>query len=353
MIRHLLERKHEVVAIAPDGSPEVDRLLADWGVRRLPISLERTGTNFHSDLRVLIQLCRHMKTERPDVVLSYTIKPVVYGAIASRLIGVPHFAAMITGLGFTFNSPTGPRQRIVQGVARILYRIAMTYTNTLFFQNPDDEADFKRAGLLDPKHVIIRIAGSGINLERFPSMKLPDGPIGFLMIARLLADKGVREYLAAAAAARRVRPDLQFHLVGPFDTNPSSVSQEEIAAAVTAGTVVYHGAVTDVRPHLANCHVNVLPSYREGTPRSVLEAMATGRAIITTDAPGCRETIVEGENGLLVVPRDADSLARAFLRIAEFPREEISRMAVASRRIAEERFDVNIVNERIAAALLL
>jgi glycosyltransferase involved in cell wall biosynthesis len=353
LIRHLIERGHVVVTAAPDGPADVDRTLAEWGVRRLSIGLERTGANLLADLKLLFELRRLLRAERPDVVLAYTIKPVVYGALAARWAGVPRRAAMITGLGFAFAPPTTLRQRVVRAVARGLYRAGMACTDTVFFQNPDDEADFRRAGLLRPEQGIVRTGGSGVNLNRFAALPLPEGPLRFLMIARLLVNKGVREYLQAAASARRERPELQFHLVGPFDPHPSAVPRDEIEAAVEQGAVIYHGAASDVRPHLANCHVYVLPSYREGTPRSVLEAMAVGRAIVTTDAPGCRETVVPGDNGMLVAPGQAEPLAQALLKMASLPRQEISRMAARSREIAETRFDVGLVNNQIANALSL
>ena len=353
LIRHLIQRGHEVVTIAPDGPPGLDLALAEWGVRRLSIGLQRTGSNLIADLRVLFELRRLLRAEQPDVVLAYTIKPVVYGILAARWAGVPRRAAMITGLGFAFAPPAGMRQRITRAAARSLYRAAMACTDTVFFQNPDDEADFRQAGLLRPAQRIVQTGGSGVNLDRFATLPLPDGPLRFLMIARLLIDKGVREYLQAAALARRERPDLTFHLVGPFDVHPSAVPQAEVDAAVAQGTVVYHGPVADVRPHLADCHVYVLPSYREGTPRSVLEAMAVGRAVITTDAPGCRETVVPGDNGLLVAPQRADALAQAILQIANLPYTEVTRMAARSRALAVSRFDVALVNQHIADALAL
>lgn len=353
LIRHLLARGHEVIAAAPGEAAEVDRKLSSWGVRRIQIGLQRTGSSFASDLRVLAELYRLMRVEKPDVMLAYTIKPVVYGALAARLARVPRRAAMITGLGFAFAPPATLRQGIVRTVARTLYRMAMSCTDTVFFQNPDDEADFRRAGLLHSGQRIAHTGGSGVNLEHFAPVALPGGSLRFLMVARLLVDKGVREYLQAAAQARSSRPDLSFHLVGPFDEHPSAVTRAEVESAVAAGAIVYHGATSDVRPHLADCHVYVLPSYREGTPRSVLEAMAVGRPVITTDAPGCRQTVVPDDNGWLVAPQQAQPLAQAMLRMAELPREGIERMAARSRALVESRFDVNVVNSQISDALNL
>jgi glycosyltransferase involved in cell wall biosynthesis len=227
----------------------------------------------------------------------------------------------------------------------------MRFTTVVFFQNPDDEADFKSRGLLHPDQRIIRIPGSGVNLKHFGRNDLPRGPLKFLMIARLLVAKGVREFLQAAHEVRQSYPEVEFHLVGPFDPHPGAVSRAEIESAVSSGGVIYHGAVDDVRPFLRDCHVYVLPSYREGRPRSVLEAMAVGRPIITTDAPGCRETVIAGENGWLIPPREVASLVTAMVNMIKMDSRELGRMAAASRRLAETEYDVAVVNRTIESAL--
>lgn len=353
LICYLRDCGHEVLAVAPGVAPDVDRRLESWGVRRLSVRLERTGLSFFSDLRTLLGLRHLMLAEKPDIVLTYTIKPVIYGSIAAWTVGVPHRAAMITGLGYAFAPSSTIFQYLVRGGARLLYKAAMMCAHTVFFQNPDDQADFERLGLLSGSQRVVQIAGSGVNLDRFAALPLINGPMRFLMIARLLVEKGVREYINAAALVRQIRPDLSFHLVGPFEDHPSAVSREEVQSAVHKGDLIYHGATSDVRPFLADCHVFVLPSYREGTPRTVLEAMAVGRPVITTNAPGCRETVISGENGFLVESQQVQPLVDAMLLIAELPSEEIRRMAVRSRAQVEARFDVNIVNEQIAKVLAL
>jgi glycosyltransferase involved in cell wall biosynthesis len=353
LLRHLVASGHDVLAAAPAGPAWVDERLAQWQVRRLVLPMDRTGTGLLADLKLLAVLRRLCRTERPDAVLGYTIKPVVYGSIAARLAGVPRVGAMITGLGFTFMPVQRARQRAVQAVARALYWLALKCADVALFQNPDDEADFRAAGLLPARLDVVRIAGSGINIERFARQPLPAGPMRFLMVSRLLADKGVREYLGAARLLKASHPDAECHLVGPYDSNPSAISKAEVEAAVADGSVVYHGPVQDVRPALATCHVYVLPSYREGTPRSVLEALATGRAVITTDAPGCRETVVPGSNGELVAVGDARALAGMMGRFAEMPTAELTHRGEASRQLAEAKYDVRLVNAAIARALHL
>jgi glycosyltransferase involved in cell wall biosynthesis len=183
-------------------------------------------------------------------------------------------------------------------------------------------------------------------LQKFGPAPFPEGPLHFLLIARVLSAKGIREYAVAAERVRKTRPEVQFHLVGGIDSNPDAIPAEEVKRWHDAGTVVWHGEASDVRPHLAECHVYVLPSYREGTPRSVLEAMAMGRPIITTDAPGCRETVIEGENGFLVPPRTVDPLIAAMERFVDDP-DLIARMGRRSREIAESKFDVDKINAQM------
>lgn len=353
LLRHLVAGGHRVSAAAPAGPSWVDDRLQQWGVRRLTIPLDRTGTGLLADLSLLAALRRLMRQHQPDAVLAYTIKPVVYGLIAARLAGVAHRVAMVTGLGFTFMPAQGWRQRLVQGVARGLYRIAMHCAHVVLFQNPDDEAEFRRAGLIPAGLGVVRIPGSGIHVDRFACQPVPQGPPRFLLIARLLADKGVREYLGAAKMLKARHPEAACHLVGPFDSNPSAIQPAEIEAAVAAGSIAYHGTVQDVRPLLAQCQIYVLPSYREGMPRSVLEALAIGRPVITTDAPGCRETVVPGLNGELVPVADAQALADSMVRLAAQPHAVLQRMGTASREMAVSKYNVTLVNSAIAKALRL
>jgi glycosyltransferase involved in cell wall biosynthesis len=352
LLAGLVKEGHTVTAAAPDGPAWVDEELARLGVKRVRIGMDRTGMNVIADLRLLAELVRLCRRTAPDIVLAYTAKPVIYGTLAARIARVRTIAAMITGLGFIFSEPDSTKQAMVRAMARWLYRVALKGTHIVFFQNPDDEADFRRYALLRPEHRVVVTNGSGVNLERFAYQPLPPGPLRFLMISRLLADKGVREFIAAARAIRREHPEVSFHLVGPYDSNPAAISRAEIELAESEGSIEYHGPTNDVRPALKKCHVYVLPSYREGTPRSVLEAMAVGRPVVTTDAPGCRETVTAGVNGLLVPPREPDSLTQALRWLIAAPRAELARMGDEARRIATTRYDVMSVNATIATTLL-
>ena len=306
------------------------------------VPIRRAGTNPLADLTALWSLWRLMHKTRPDVVMGYTIKPVIYGTLAAWLAGVPRRFALLTGLGYAFtNDATGLRawvKRLVQG----LYALALRHAHKVFFQNPDDQALFRKLGILRPETPSVVVNGSGVDVESYSVAPLP-AESNFLLIARLLGDKGVREYAQAAQFIKRTHPEVQLSLVGWIDENPDAIEQSELDDWVKHGAINYLGRLSDVRPAIANCSVYVLPSYREGTPRTVLEAMAMGRAIITTDAPGCRETVVDGDNGLLVPVKSVDALAAAMERFIADP-GLAERMGKRSRQIAEEKYDAHKVN---------
>jgi glycosyltransferase involved in cell wall biosynthesis len=350
LLQDLIERGHRVVACAPGAPAPVVASLAAIGVTYRDVPLQRTGLRPDQDLYALCALTTLFRKLRPDVVLSYTIKPVTYGLLAARLAGVPRRFAMITGLGYTFIG-AGLQAKLASAAARQLYRLSLHGAERIFFQNPDDLALFLRLRLVRRSEQAVMINGSGVDLEVFRPAVLPQGDVSFLLIARLLRDKGIREYVEAARQVRARHPRTRFHLVGRLDEgNPAAITARELRAWETAGIVRYLGRLEDVRPALAATSVYVLPSYREGTPRTVLEAMAMGRPIVTTDAPGCRETVRHGVNGYLVPARDADALAQAMARFVEAP-DLIAAMGRESRRLAEEKYDVHKVNRVILQAM--
>jgi glycosyltransferase involved in cell wall biosynthesis len=351
LLRELIHLGHGVVACAPAAPAPVIASLAAIGVAYRDVPIRRTGLRPDQDLYALCALTALFRKLRPDVVLSYTIKPVTYGLLAARLAGVPRRFAMITGLGYTFIG-AGLQAKLASVAARQLYRLSLRGADRIFFQNPDDLALFEGLRLFRSEQAVM-INGSGVDIDVFRPAPLPQGDVSFLLIARLLRDKGIREYVEAARQVRASYPRTRFHLVGRLDEgNPAAISAQELRAWETEGIVRYLGRLDDVRPAVAAASVYVLPSYREGTPRTVLEAMAMGRPIVTTDAPGCRETVRPGVNGYLVPVRDADALARAMARFVEAP-ELISAMGRESRRIAQEKYDVHKVNQVILQAMRL
>jgi glycosyltransferase involved in cell wall biosynthesis len=353
MLRSMVEHGHEVLAVAPEDDPEVRAALAAMGVRYRSAPIHRTSMNPVRDGGSTVALARLFRSVRPDIVLTYAAKPVIYGSIAARLARVPKRAAMITGLGSALGGSTmgaSRSRRTLASMMRALYRTGLRGVHTLFFQNPDDLAAFEAMHLIAPGTRVVRIDGSGVNLERFPERPMPSGPVSFLMISRLIRDKGVREYIEAGRLLRAEMPDIRIRLLGPLDSNPTAVDQDELDTWIQEGTVEYLGATDDVRPYLADSHVCVLPSYGEGMPRSILEALATGRPIVVTDVAGCRETVVDGWNGRLVQPKDASSLAAGMLDLARRA-DELATMGLHSRQLAIERFDVARVNATILGTL--
>ena len=231
-----------------------------------------------------------------------------------------------------------------------MYAVALRGAHIVFFQNPDDEQLFRASGLVGRGQRRVRINGSGVDLEHYAPAPLPDGPLIFLMVGRLLREKGVFEFVEAAGRVKALRPAARFQLLGGLDPNPTSITEEALRRLQEDGTIEYLGTVTDVRPMIEDAHVIVLPSYHEGMPRSVLEGMSMGRAIITTDAPGCRETVETGENGFLVPVRDTDALTAAMLDLID-DRGKVSAMGAKSRQMAELRFDVHAVNQVILESM--
>lgn len=348
LLQAVQDRGFRVIAAAPQLKDEQDSVagLARLGVNWREFPLSRTGLNAFADLRSVASLVRLMRAEKPEVVFGYTAKPVIFGTIAAALAGVPRRYALITGLGYAFTTGGGTRRALVKRLLMALYRVAFRKTTKVFFQNHDDAALFKQLGLLPAGLPVVVVNGSGIDLDKFRPAPFPEGPLQFLLVARMLSAKGIREYVAAARQVRKTRSDAQFHLVGGTDSNPDAIAADEVQRWHESGDVVWHGEVSDVRPHVAACHVFVLPSYREGTPRSTLEAMAMGRPIITTDVPGCRETVVDRENGLLVPPRAVEPLAEAMETFIDNPKL-IAEMGQRSREIAEEKFDVDKINAQM------
>ena len=343
---------HEVIAIAPEDDDSVRKRLSEKGIKYYVVPMARTGFNPFADLWYLVKLSQCLWRINPDLVLAYTIKPVVYGLPAARLARVNRRYALITGLGYAFTDAEASLSRnIIKKLASNLYKFGLRSATGLFFQNPDDQELFREQGIYRKRVPSYVINGSGVDTESFAQLPLPSQP-NFLFIGRVLRDKGVVEYADAARSIKSNYPQATFHLVGPLDSNPSGITAETVSSWVKEGHIQYHGAVSDVKPHIAACSVFVLPSYREGTPRSVLEAMSSGRAIVTTDAPGCRETVIEGGNGYLVKPRDSDDLARAMERLAGSPelREQMGRK---SRELAVQKYNVHQVNTTMLEAMNL
>ena len=354
LIQAMVKRDLEVYALAPDYDDETRKKVEQLGAKSVPYRLSRTGLNPFRDTWDFLSLIFTLRKIKPDVTFSYTIKPVIYGTLAAWILGIPRRFAMIPGLGYAFTVPEERdewKRRVVRRIAQFLYKLALRKTTKVFFQNPDDLNEFVQKGLVHPEKAFL-LGPTGVDLEVFtPALPVTD-PIAFLLAARLLREKGVREFVEAARQIKAKYPDTRFILLGGLDTNPGAISREEVEGWVKEGLIEWPGHVADVKPYLAQASVFVLPSYREGVPRSIQEAMAMARPIITTDAPGCRETVIPGVNGFLVPVRDVDALVSAMERFINEP-ELIERMGKESRRIAEERFDVHKINKTLVEEMHL
>ncbi|MHC1699379.1 MAG: glycosyltransferase family 4 protein [Humidesulfovibrio sp.] len=377
LLRALVLRGHKVMALAPPedpGAPDTAVALRAMGVELVRFPMRRGGVDPRQDLRTLLALRREFLELQPDLVLPYTIKPVIYGSLAARWVArggkAPVVASLVTGLGYAFGGleqdagagaqPWTGRRLLTELVVR-LYRKALENNRVVIFQNPDDRDLFASLGITGQGQRVAVVAGSGVDLDHFaPAPPVLSGSFAgamtgapvFLCIARLLWAKGVGVYVEACRLLKQRHPQAICRLLGPLDRVPDAVPEDMVRSWREDRVVEILDPVDDVRPHLAQASVFVLPSFREGTPRSVLEAMAMARPVVTTDVPGCRQTVEEGVTGFLVPPFEPGALMRAMARFIEEP-ERIAQMGAAGRRLAEEKFDAELVVRDMLAALPL
>lgn len=354
LIRHMRRAGHEVVCCAPSGDADAETALAAQGARLRHYPLDRKGLNPLSDLRTTRALYSLFKQEKPDLLFASTIKPVIYGCMAARAAGVPHIYATITGLGYAFEADTFFK-KCVNRLGRLLYGAALSGAEGIFFQNQDDITVFRQSGILGSGARVLTARGTGVDTKRFAPSPFPDysdqgrlnGPPVFLLVARLLEAKGLPEYAEAARLLKVRYPEARFQVLGPPEKGLGSVSMEQMQNWQRQGCIEYLGETRDVRPYVEAAHVLVLPSWREGTPTSIMEGMSMGRPAVVTDAPGCREVVRNGVNGYLVPVRNPQALAGAMEAFITRP-EDIARMGKAGRELAVNEFDA----EKVAARIL-
>lgn len=331
----------QTLAIAPD-----DGIGAAPGDGRIIVPMDRGGTNPVRDLATLAAYVRCFRVKRPRAVLSFTPKANIWAGIASRLTGIPFFPN-ISGLGTAFLAGG-----LVRHIQLWLYKRALAHAGAVFFQNSDDLQAFVDDGLVRTDQARL-LPGSGIDLDHFSPQPMPANAIShFLFIGRLLTDKGVRELMDAARQLRREGVPFALTVIGDVDPgNPSSVTTREIDGWRSEELATFAGQQGDVRPFIAACDAVVLPSYREGLPRSLLEAAASARPMIATDVPGCREVVIAGETGLLCGARDAGSLATAIRSFCSLSGEDRDVLGRSARLLAEQRFDQRLVVQHYLDAL--
>lgn len=343
MMQSFRKAGYDVVAIGNEPLDAWKEKFSVEGIKYRQIAVERNGTNPLKDLKTLSSIKAILKEEMPDKIFCYQAKTVIYGSIAAHQIGIKDIYSLIAGLGSVFLG-TGLKNKLVQTILSIEYKLALKYCKNVFFQNHDDSSVFVNRKIVT-KEKIAYINGSGVNTEKFVPTALPGTP-AFLFIGRLIRDKGIAEYLEACRQVKEAFPNIRCLLVGPYDTNPTALKPEELQNYIDNGVIEYFGEQSDVRTFIEQCSIYVLPSYHEGTPKTVLEAMACGRAIITTDAPGCRETVEDNVNGYLVPIRDTETLVEKMKFLIQ-NYNSVCEMGKKSRKIAVNRFDVNIVNNQI------
>lgn len=348
LIRSLVAAGHEVVAVAPKDKYAAS--LNALGCRFVPLHMENGGTNPLKDALLTWRFLRLFIDERPDVYLGYTIKPNVYGSIVAHLLRIP-VINNIAGLGIVFG-----KSGFLQKVVRALYRLALLRSAKVFFQNSDDRHLFIKGAIVRAELTDL-LPGSGVDLNRFvptaiPCTKSSTGKFRFLLISRMLWEKGVGEFSDAAKLVRFNWPQTEFCLLGFLDVqNPDAISRTEMDSLVAAG-INYLGTSDDVRVEIAKADCIVLPSYyREGTPRTLLEAAAMGRPIITTDAVGCREVVEDGVNGYLCKMRDAKDLAAKMHQMLCLPAEQLTEMGLRGRAKMQADFDEKIVIKKYLVAI--
>lgn len=354
LLKSLVKSGIEVCTVAPPDIESISEQMSEIGVRYIPLDYSKSSINPFKELGVIFAIMSIIKREVPDVMFSFMTKPVIYGSIAAKLCGVKHIQSMIEGLGYMFIGRT-IKQRILKYIALVLYWIALKCTNRVYFLNNDDKQCFEKY-LVSPKKTK-RIFGIGIDLEKFFPVEHSKGNLMFLFVGRLLVDKGIKEFIEAAKIVSAKYSQARFVIVGGADENPASLSSEEIAEYAKTTAIKFVGIQADVRPYLMECSALVLPSYREGMPVSPMEAMASSRAVILTDVPGCRELIIrkspsdtldngvfEGRNGYMVEKGNSQAIAKAMIDLIENP-HKIEAMGREGRKFAEQFLDCNKINK--------
>lgn len=353
LIRKLVHDKHIVYAFTSEYTDTCLEKIKALGAIPITYRLSRGGLNPFADIVSVLALVRHLKQIKPDVVFSYFAKPVIYGSLAAKWAKVPLIVGMLEGLGYTFTEqPAGQsnKTQLVRNIQVLLYRIALPNIDQMVFLNPDDKKD-----LLDQYNIKVRkshiLGGIGLDLSKYPYKTAPVDPIKFLFIGRLLKEKGIFEFINALRLVKAKYPQAEFVVLGEIDhANMGALKPEVLDQLISERLFEYPGYVNDIQDWIAASSVFVLPSYREGIPRSTQEAMAIGRPVITTDVPGCRETVVDGVNGFLVPKWDAQTLAQRMCYFIENP-EKVNQMGLESYKMALQYYDVKKVNDKLFAIM--
>lgn len=342
-IKSLIDSGYDVFTASPSHINGDFQIIREMGATPVEFNLQRTGLNPLKDFKSIRQLKSIIKDNKIDLVFPYTVKPVIYGSMAANLCKVP-VISLITGLGYTFTG-LSRKAKILQQFNEFLYKLSIRNNRVIVFQNRDDYQLFIDRKVISKQQKVSFVGGSGVNLNKF-TFKEKDisDNVSFLLIARLIKEKGIALYMDAAKILKAKYPKSEFHLIGSYETSPSAIKEDQLNLLHKEKVIIFHGKQSNIEEHLHKRHIFVLPSYyREGLPRTTLEACACGNPIITTDSVGCREAVRDGENGFLIEPKNLEALVSAMEFFITNP-HEIKEMGINSRKYAEERFDVNIIN---------
>lgn len=351
LIRAMREKQYTVYAFTSEYTDSDLKKIESLGAIPMTYELNRGGLNPLSDIVATYKLSKKIREIEPDLVFSYFSKPVIFGTIAAKLAKVPKIIGMLEGLGYTFTQQPeglGKKIELIKKVQVLLYKFALPQLDKLIFLNPDDPKDLIDQYAINVRKVEV-LGGIGLNLKEYPCQPIINiqQPINFLFIGRLLKEKGIHDFLNAAKIVKEKYPETQFTVLGAIDPhNLGALTQSELDELISSNIIDYPGHVDNVKDWIAKSHVFVLPSYREGVPRSTQEAMAIGRAVITTDVPGCRETVEHGVNGFIVAKWNPEALAEKMIYFIEHPKQ-IEKMGYESYKIAQDKFDAEKVNQRL------
>ena len=355
LIQALLAKSYTIYAFTSEYSQDELNDIKALGAIPITYELSRGGMNPLADAKTTYALTKKIKEIAPDLVFSYFSKPVIFGTLAAKLAKVPRVIGMLEGLGYAFTEQLeglSKKAQLIKSIQVLLYKIALPQLDNIIFLNPDDPKDLLESHNIKVKQVDV-LGGIGLDLDKYSHQPIEniDSSINFLFIGRMLKEKGIHHFIAAAKIVKQSYPNVQFTVLGAIDSsNPGALQQSELDKLVSLNIINYPGQVDNVQKWIAGSHVFVLPSYREGVPRSTQEAMAMGRAVITTDVPGCRETVVDGINGFLVEKWNPQALAEKMIYFIEHP-EQIAIMGYESYKIAQNKFDAHKVNKRLITML--
>lgn len=343
LICDIRKKGYDVVVIVPEDNNK--DFFKKNGVKVRLINLKKNSLSIFNVVSYYKNLTKIIREEKPDKVFSFTIKPVIFGSMAAKRAGVKEIYSLICGLGMLFCSDS-LKIKMLRVIGGRLYKHALKYNTKVIFQNQDDINEFVGKGYVDERKCEL-VNGSGVNLKKFSRNKIPDGPVAFLMVSRVLKEKGVIEYFKAAKIVKEKYPEAIFSYIGAIDKNKNAVDLNVLKPYIEKGIVEYIPETHEVEKYVAKCSVFVLPTYyREGIPRTILEALAMGRPILTTNTPGCRETVAEGENGFFVKVKRANDLADKMIWMIEH-RDRLQAMGDKSYQMCLEKFTIEIIDNRM------